>query len=250
MKRALIWLAAAVALTGCKIQEAEYFDPTADGYRMLQSANRHLTEAAAAASRAMLFNLYYSASDEERKTLHDRYFYTSRIVDSGNGEWRIIDRDGELVILTGGQPLATDGAVWRYFYLSPTYAETTIACRTNGDETAYDLRLPDGGGELTFTAVFPGRTQEDGATRYWCELSLTGSGAWTAEKDLYGFDELRYRITETPKYISTVPQRFELGQLELTGRIDGDELEATAQYLPDNRITIASGPYENDYYWH
>ncbi len=47
-----------------------------------------------------------------------------------------------------------------------------------------------------------------------------------------------------------MPQRFELGQLELTGRIDGDELEATAQYLPDNRITIASGPYENDYYWH
>ena len=109
MRRILILLAAAVALTGCKIEEAEYFDPTADGYRMLQSANRHLTEAAAAASRAMLFNLYYSASDEERKTLYDRYFYTSRIVDSGNGEWRIIDRDGELVILTGGQPLATDG---------------------------------------------------------------------------------------------------------------------------------------------
>ncbi len=118
MRRILILLAAAVVLTGCKIQEAEYFDPTADGYRMLQSANRHLTEAAAAASRAILFNLYYSASDEERKTLHDRYFYTSRIVDSGNGEWRIIDRAGDLAIPTGGQPFDPDGAVWRYFCLS------------------------------------------------------------------------------------------------------------------------------------
>ncbi len=249
MRRILTLLATVVALTGCKIEEAEYFDPTADGYRMLLTANRCLTEEAAAASRVMLFNLYYSAPDEERETLHDRYFYTSRIVGSGN-EWRIIDRDGELVIRTDGQPLSTDGAVWQYASLRPTAAEATITCRRNGDETAYDLRLPDDGGRFSFTTAYPSRTEEDGATRYWCELSLTGSGVCIEESMPYGFEKVACETTEPLKYVSTRPKRFEAGALKLTAETDGDELEATAEYLPGNRIAVACGPYSNEYYWY
>ena len=80
MKRALIWLAAAAALTGCKIHEAEDFDPTREGFYIFREANRCLGETAADATRVLLFDLYYSASEEEREVVHNRYFYSSRIV--------------------------------------------------------------------------------------------------------------------------------------------------------------------------
>ncbi|MDE7078102.1 MAG: hypothetical protein K2O55_05970, partial [Alistipes sp.] len=150
MKRILIWLAAAAALTGCRIEEAEYFDPTQEGLYMFREANRSLGETAAVATRVLLFDLYYSASEEEREVVHNRYFYSSRIVISDDG-CHIIDGTSDLIIYTGGQPLSTEGAVWRYAYSSQSYLESempTISCRKNetGPDT-YDFRFPDSDGQ-------------------------------------------------------------------------------------------------------
>ena len=157
MKRALIWLAAAAALTGCKIHEAEDFDPTREGFYIFREANRCLGETAADATRVLLFDLYYSASEEEREVVHNRYFYSSRIVISDDA-CHIIDGTSDLIIYTGGQPLSAEGAVWRYAYSSQSCLESempTISCRKHetGPDT-YDLRLPDGNQQWSVTPLY------------------------------------------------------------------------------------------------
>ncbi|MDE7305240.1 MAG: hypothetical protein K2N04_04930 [Alistipes sp.] len=251
MKRISMILATLVALTGCKIEDAEYFDPTRNGYLMFLPANACLADAAADAARLIQFNEYYSVSGEERKMLHDRYFYSSRIVDSGNDEWRIIDCNGELVVRTGGRTLGEEGATWRYAYAGRDYAENvwpTIACRKSGLDTFYDLELP-GQARLSFTAAFYDRPQENGMTRYWCELRIEGSGLCPEHRDGYGAGEVGCEIVEPLKYLSDRPRSFDAGKLKLTTQTNNKTYEAEAEYGAHEHVSISYGQYKN-YYWY
>ncbi len=244
-------LATLVVLTGCKIEEAEYFDPTRNGYLMFLPANACLADAAADAARLIQFNEYYSASGEEREMLHDRYFYSSRIVDSGNDEWRIIDCNGELVVRTGGRTLSEEGTGWRYAYAGRDYAENiwpTIACRKSGLDTFYDLELP-GQARLSFMAAFYDRPQENGMTRYWCELRIEGSGLCPEHRDGYGAGEVGCEIVEPLKYLSDRPRSFDAGKLKLTTQTNNKTYEAEAEYGAHEHVSISYGQYKN-YYWY
>ncbi len=249
MKRISTLLAAFVAMAGCQIEEAEYYDPTETGFYMFQVANQHLAGEAAVAARVMLFDLYYSAPEEERETIHDRYFYSSRIVGAGN-EWRIIDSNRELVIYTDGQPLSTVGAVWRYADSFRKYAGDdlpVIVCRADDSGTSYDLRLPNGGGELSFTTVHYSQLQPGGTTFYWCELALSGSGACSAVEDYYGFETVAYEIVGPLRYVSDKPWGFDAGELNLTTETDEGLLEVRAECLDDHCVRIRRGACENTY---
>lgn len=249
MKRIAILLAAFAMLAGCRIEEAEYYDPAADGFLMFQVANHRLSDEAAVAARVMLFDLYYSAPEEERETIHDRYFYSSRIVGKGN-EWRIVDSSRELAIYTDGRPLSTEGAVWKYTCSFRNYAGDdlpTIACRADDSEISYDLRLPDGGGELSFTTAYYSQPQTGGTTLYWCELLFDGSGACPAAKEYYGFGNVAYEIVEPIRYVSDEPRGFDEGELKLTAETDEGPLEFRAGYIGDYCVRIRRGACENTY---
>lgn len=246
MKRILTLLAAFVALAGCRIEEAEYYDPAETGLLMFRAANQRLSGEAAVAARVMLFDLYYSASEEEREAIHDRYFYSSRIVEKGD-EWRIIDSSRELVIYTDGQPLHTAGAVWRYVDSFQQYAGgdlPAIACRADGSGTTYDLRLPGGGRELSFATAYYSRPQDSGTIRYWCELTLSGSGACSVIKE---FEAVAYEIVEPLRYVSDEPWGFDEGKLKLTVETDGGPLEVQAEYIGGYCVRIRRGTCENTY---
>ncbi|MCM1151195.1 MAG: hypothetical protein NC209_05515 [Alistipes sp.] len=249
MKRTLTLLAALLALTGCRIEEGEYLDPADTAYGLFRCVNDHLAEAADDAARVMLFDLYYSASEEERKAIHDRYFYSSRIVGSGD-EWCIIDNDGKLTIYTDGQPLSTAGALWRY--TARGYAEhdmSTIACRTEEFRPAvFDLRLPDSGGQLSFTAAYCIWPQDDGTARYGCELKISGSGL--CPDDIFGFGAIAYEIVEPLRYESHRPYGFYEGKMKLTAETAADRIEASASYLDTNvGVWLGSGQYGNTYWY-
>ena len=251
MKRTLLLLARLAALTGCKIEDAEYFDPTRNGYHMFLQANACLADAAADAARLIQFNEYYSAPEEEREHIHNRWFYASRIVDSGDNEWRIIDCNSELVIRTDGRPLCEDGTVWRYAYAGRDYAENiwpTIACRKSGLDTFYGLELP-GQARLSFTAAFYDRPQENGMTRYWCELRIEGSGLCSEHRDGYGAGKIGCEIVEPLKYLSDRPRSFDAGKLNLTIRTDNKTYEAEAEYGAPYSVSISYGQYKNDYWY-
>ena len=250
MKRISTLLAALVALTGCTIEKAEYFDPTAVGFRMFSYANSHLGTQTDIAARVMLFDLYYSAPEEERETIHDRYFYSSRIVGSGN-EWRIIDSSHELTIYTDGRPLSTDGATWKYAhsFLHAGDDLPTIACHADDTSTAYDLHLPNGGGELSFTTTYRSRPQDDGTPRYWCELRIEGRGECTLPKDYYyEFEKIAYEIVEPLKYTS-YGSRIDEGGLLLTTETDEGHLETRVECL-DTGVRIHFGAHEKLYYYY
>ena len=251
MKRILTLVAAFVALTACEIEQAEYFDPTAEGFRMFSCANYHLWGQATIATHVLFFDRYYSAPEEERETIHDRYFYSSRIVGSDN-EWRIIDNRCELTIYTDGRSLSTDGATWRYACSCRNYAGDdlpTITCRTNDAHTSYNLRLPNGGGELSFTATYYSQPHNDGTTRYGCELQIEGHGECAPCQDYYydyGFEKIAYEIVEPLKYTSNSSERFDAGQLRLTTETAEGPLETHAEYLDDS-IRIRFGIHEGLY---
>lgn len=250
MKRILALLAAFVAMAGCRIEEAEYFDPTGDGFRLFRVVNLHLSDVADDAARVMLFNLYYSASEEEREAIHDCYFYTWRIVEKGD-EWHIIDGSRELIIYTDGQSLsAKKGAAWRYKEAHRYYPDEqlpTITCCT--DEAVlpvYELLWPDGGGRFWFTASGCSQPQDDGTVHYWCTLELLGAGTCC----FYESRTVDYEITEPLRYDSDRPQGFSAGTLTLRAEIDDDELEAEAVYAPsDCSVWIRSGKYEEKYWY-
>lgn len=248
MKRILTLLTAFVALTACRIEEAEYYDPTDSGLFMFRVANQHLSGEAAVAARVMLFDLYYSAPEEEREAIHDRYFYSSRIVGKGN-EWRIIDSSRELVIYTDGQPLSTVGAAWRYIDSFQQYAGgdlPAIVCRADDSGISYDLHLPNGGGELSFATVYYSQPQVGGTTRYWCELALSGSGACSTIKE---FETVAYEIVEPLRYVSDEPWRFDEGELRLTAETGEGVLEVRAEWVDDHCVRIRRGIYENTYFY-
>lgn len=251
MKRTLLLLATLAALTGCKIEDAEYFDPTSNGYRMFLTANACLADAAADAARLIQFNEYYSAPEEERKPLHNRWFYTSHIVDSGDNEWRIINCNGELVIRTDGRPLGEEGTVWRYAYAGRDYAENvwpTIACRKNDLGTSYDLELP-GLARLSLTATLYGQPQENGTTRYRCELRIEGNGSCPEHRDGYGTGKIGCEIVEPLKYLSDRPRSFDDGKLNLTTQTNNKTYEAEAEYGAPYFVSISYGQYKNDYWY-
>lgn len=250
MKRILTLLAALIVSAGCEIEEAEYFDPAAAGFRIFCYANHQLRSQAALAARIMFFDLYYSAPAEERETIHDRYFYSSRIVGSDN-KWRIIDGGQELTIYTDGQPLSTDGATWKYVCSFQSYASDdlpTITCHADDSRTSYDLHLPNGGGELSFTTTYYSQPQNGGATRYWCELQIGGRGEYSQFKDYdYGFEKIAYEIVEPLEYTSD--NRFNAGELLLTTETDEGPLETRAEYLDAGDVRIRFGTHEKLYYY-
>ncbi|MDE5690640.1 MAG: hypothetical protein K2I13_00230 [Alistipes sp.] len=252
MKRILIWLAAAAALTGCRIEEAEYFDPTQEGLYMFREANRSLGETAAVATRVLLFDLYYSASEEEREVVHNRYFYSSRIVISDDG-CHIIDGSSDLIIYTGGQPLSTEGTDRRYAYSSQSYLESempTISCRKNetGPDT-YDFRFPDSDGQWSVTPFYCNQPQPDGPTRYWCELRIKGTGRSSEQGCFLDFGTVAYEILEPLKYNSEKRSQFQGGKLKLTATIDHEETEATAKYIDDDHVVISYGSHAKTHWY-
>ena len=250
MKRILSLLAVFVAMAGCRIEEAEYFDPTDHGFRMFLYTNRYLSNEAAVAARVMLFSAYYSAPEEEREMLHDRYFYSSRIVNSGD-EWRIIDSGRELVIRTDGQPLsAKKGAAWQYKETQRYYPDErlpTITCCTDGAASpVYELLLPDDGGQLFFMAAYYSQPQNDGTALYWCELQFDGRGECSVSND-YEFEKVAYEIVEPLVYESNREQGFVHGTLQLTARTDAGPLEARVEYESDRDVWISCGNYKKRY---
>lgn len=246
--RGFITLTAAVLLlAGCQVEEAEYFDPTQTAYRMFYLTHIQLASEAATSSDVVLFDRWRSAPEEERETLHDRYFYDSRIAGSDEEGWRIIDTEGELTIRTHGQPLSTEGAVWHYTRRDPHLPEDRMAalvCRLNDDEPSYELTLP-GGDRLAFTATLRSRQEED-RLLYGCALTLTGSGRIATGIDPQDPEErIDYEITDPLAYDSTDPWHFSQGGLKLAGQ----NTEATAEYHPDGYVSIVRGPYDHIYWY-
>ena len=254
MKRILTLLAAFVALTGCRIEEAEYFDPADNGSYFFQFVNSTLSVEAACAARVMLFDRYYSASEEERETLHDRYFYSSRIVRSGD-EWHIIDSYRELVIYTDGQSLsAKKGAAWRYKETQRYYQDgqlpTITCCTDDAASPVYELLLPDGGGQLFFMVAYTSQPQENGSGLYLCELQIKGRGQYNYNKECYGFEKVDYEIVEPLKFASNRPRGFSAGTLTLTTETENDELNIQAEYAgSDYSVWISCGKYKKMFWY-
>lgn len=239
--------AAALLFAGCQVEEAEYFDPTANAYRLFYLTHMQLASEAASASDIVLFDRWRSAPEEEREVLHDRYFYDSRITGSDEEGWRIIDTEGELTIRTDGQPLSTEGSLWRYTRRDPQLPEermATIACRLKDDEPSYELTLPEGD-RLAFTATLHSRQEED-RPLHGCALTLAGSGRIATGIDPQDPEErIDYEITAPLAYDSTDPWHFSRGGLKLAGQ----NTEATAEYHPDGYVSIVRGSYDHIYWY-
>lgn len=252
MKRALTWLAAALALTGCRIEEAEYFEPTQGSFYVFVRANDHLSAAADDAARILLFDLYYSAPEEMREEIHDRWFYASRIFNTDD-EWHVVNTDYELVIRTGGQPLSAEGAVWQYAYVGRTYSENgvpTIACRKNELlETYYDFELQNGEGRLSFTAVYYDQTPDDSTVRQRYRLQIAGSGRCPAYGNCRELGEVAYETIGALTYDSDDPQYFGEGRLKLSAQTDDGPIESEAEYLAGRQVSISDGTHTKTYWY-
>lgn len=241
-------LAATLLFAGCQVEEAEYFDPTANAYRMFYPTHMQLACEAETSSKIVCFDRWRSAPEEERETLHDRYFYDSRIVGSDEEGWRIIDTEGELTIRTHGEALSTEGALWHYTRRDAQLPEERMAalvCRLNDDGPSYELTLPGGIGTLCFTATLHSRREED-RLLHGCMLTLAGSGRIATGIDPQGHEErIDYEITVPLAYDSTDPWHFSRGGLKLAGQ----NTEATAEYHPDGYVSIVRGPYDHIYWY-
>lgn len=233
-------LAAAVALTGCKIEDAEWHDPTYRGYFMFQYANYDILSAMSHATRVLFFDLYYSAPEEERETIHNRYFYKSRIYNTDD-EWHIVNADYELIIYTGGKSLYEIGTTWRYCYANAQYSDEndmpSLTSRAKEDvaydAVCYDYKLPYDRGLLKIDPLYKGQGQSDGTVRYWIEAKVEGAGKYTEKTvgpDLLG--TIEYEIVKPLSYNSW-RLNFSEGEMKLSSLFSDGEREAEAKYFSD-----------------
>ena len=253
MRRFIVILAAAVALTGCKIEEAESFDPSYNGRRMFQPVNEELRDAVDDAARVFLFDLYYSASEDERETIHNRHFYTSRIYNTGD-EWHIVDTNREIIISTGGKSLSEAGTTWRYRYSSTHYSDDgkmpSLTSRAKEDASVYyDFKLPYDSGMLTLEPHYMSQVELDGTVRYWLETDVDGAGKCSNQDSYYGIGNIDYEITNTLRHTSQQGW-FKEGVLTMTADVRGEKREAVAEYYLDgNRrnVSITYNGFKKDY---
>jgi len=253
MRRFIVILTAAAALTGCKISEAESVDPVQIGAVMFRPVHEELIDATADAADVFLFDAYYSAPEADRKDMHDRYFYTSRIFSSGD-EWHIVDTDRELIIYTGGKSLSEAGTTWRYRYASTVYYDETdmpsLTSRVDENvlfEKMYcDFKLPYDRGVLKLEPHYLSETRKDGTIGYWIELEVAGAGKCYHREEHYDLENIDYEATDPLRY-SSLQQWFIKGELNLTAKILDKDREAKARYEDDGRVWITYRGHSNMY---
>lgn len=244
MRRLIMILAAAVALTGCKIEEAESYEPTRRGYFMFRDAEEELVGVMDDVIRVFFFDLYYSATEEEKENIHNRYFYTSRIYSKGD-EWHIVDINREMIICTGGKSLHEEGTTWRYRYADTHYSNEsdmpslTSRAKDGTEEMLYDFALPYGRGLLEFVPRHMSQNLSDGTVRYWVETTVSGIGEFVCEHRYYREDTLNCEITEPLSYNSW-HRSFRDGIMKLTAYVGEEKREAEAKYIMqnNNRMTV------------
>lgn len=243
MKRVLISAAIiAAVLCGCKKEDGYgQYEPTRPGYYMFRQVDTALCGEFSDVMPVFAFALYYAAdNDAERETIHDAFFYTSRI--SGkDGQWRIINDSWELVIVTGGKSLYDQGAQWTYDYISRTdnYGEALPTITGNGQET-FTLRLPERPKEASYTtgdlrvkAAYEYLPISPGAYVHSIRLTVSGTGkVYTDDIDV-GFE------TTFPLEYDSYASYIGKGAMKLTTTNDGVTDTAQATYTgTDNEIRI------------
>lgn len=251
MKRGILFTAviAATALCGCvKDKSYERFEPTKPGYYLFQQANAALQYEMDELWPVFAFAGYYAADSEEmRESIHDAFFYTSRISRNGD-QWRIIGEDTELVIDTGGKSLYDEGTRWTYFYTGRDYytSELPTVTRTGAESAPYTLNMPamperpSGiSGELTLSQSFIHRPAED---KYSVKIDISGAGQVRS-----GNRQIEFGITEPLEYDSASPV-FDKGGMTLTTTKDGVTDTAKARFLSiNNMVGIEYNGYYDDW---
>ena len=148
MRRLIYMLFAAALMTGCRMDKGEEFEPTRLGYDLTRCTSDVLWSMSDEVITLLHFSDYIKADGEERERLHDKWFYTSRIVEREDGAWSIINSNSELKIFTNGKTLDEADAEWEFYSGNATH--------TDGDVPTISHTGTDSNGSEQYTLHFPG----------------------------------------------------------------------------------------------
>lgn len=246
MKRLIYTLLIAFSLTGCKIDEGDTFEPTRVGRQLFRISADAIGEESKMLATLLRFNEYLSAStDEAREELHNRYFYTSRIIEVKN-EWHIINSNSTLIINTGGKLLSEVGAEWSYRsndqYPLATAKYITRLANEAGDDRAIYQFITSQTNKYSVN-VRKKAISQDGTSKSEYEFSYSGCGT-ASRYSTYAY----FEILEPTICVSTYPQYLYGGKLRLWCFDGSVRYEVTAvPELYGGSVSIFYNDYNKSY---
>ena len=238
-------LAAAVLLCGCKVDGGGSFNPTALGYSTAHTTLNAVYGSITELNTMLRLDDYISAEDEAVRTeIHDKYFYSQRIVERTAGEWHIISPGNETVVATGSRPLREPGARWSCSNTSET-VETVIENMSGDDGESYSLYSEHGKesyGTLSVMELTVGLTTDTTPVRREV-VTVAGRG------EVYRYSgDFTFTIL-APLTFDTSKERFTGGRMMMTSVADGVTYSPEAE-ISERYITIRGGldnAYVKDY---
>ena len=242
---------------GCQIAQEQDFEPTMLGYELTNDFARNVLSKYNRLFVLQHFNEWLSEQNAEaREEIHDKWFYSSRIVERKTDEWHIITPYEEMVILTGGKMFDQDDTQWRYYYADGIYDESDLPSFTrtgSGEDEGYLLYVPSCGGEQAFELALTLSEYDsiDGGN-HTKVLRITAEGDGTAEQPWYcsgiGDDPILFTILE-PLVYDYGTHSFTSGRIRFDLTVDGTARRPEVEFDKNNGFTVCDGP-DNRYSQH
>ena len=245
---------ALLALCGCRLTEAEEFNPTALGYNLSRTVEPAVSEAWANVERMLHLSEYIEAGEDEREAVCDEYFYDVRIVERDVNVWQLINSRYSVTICTDGRPLTQTGAEWTYRHSGREYVDEefpTVRC-VAADK--YEVHVPQHGCE-TFYGDFSLKVEGydvtvDGQTvrkpSVVCECEYRRG--WYYNE----VDNCHVRTLKPLKYLPENGGGLTEGRVSMTVTLDGETLSPEAEFASSGRVTVwggAGNAYQKEYGW-
>lgn len=246
MKRLIYILLIAISLTGCKISEGELYEPTRMGRNLFHITVDTMSKESEMLATLLQFNEYLSAPTEQvREEVHNRYFYTSRIIETKN-EWRIVNSNSTLIIRTGGKLLSEVGAEWAYidddrYPLATAKYLTRLADEAGDDRAVYQYITSQ---TNKYTIKVREKVNSQGIiSKPEYEFSFSGRGT-ASRYSVYAY----FEILEPTICLSAYPQHLYGGKLRLWCFDESLRYEVTAApEVYGGSVVISYNDYNKSY---
>lgn len=255
MRRLILILAAMAMMAGCRTSEGGEFNPTLTGYTHFRHVDSFVAGQLPIVRVMLLFNEYVAAeTEEDRKEIHDTYFYTNRIFEGEQGQWHIVSSYTELIIDTGGLTLDSEGAVWTFRYAGEQYdvdnmpSITSPGISSDGERRLYTLHIPGKVDlELSIKPTYV-TTDDDAKQELRFDTLISGRGRLSVN---YGSPDpatsITFEATEPVHGQDPTASWFDSGSWEICAVASDYTDKLQAQYLGVSHVKIFCNGYSREY---
>ena len=165
-------------------------------------------------NRAFMFNVWLSATEDERPAIEDKYFMNSRLQQISDNEWVVVTNAKTVCrIQTGGKLLSETGAVWTlttferqglHWDLLAFDVDSVVTKITASGNQTWDIRIFGNGIPSDYTpyAHFVVTSVDEGVVPESltdCHCAISGDGCYAVRT--YKYVDNGYNQTEIHNYI-------------------------------------------------